>query len=99
MKISKLKNKYENICNKYISLFCIKQEMDFEGWIGDDIGGIAYCNDFFFNFSDIVLDINTNQPKGKIIDWYYDNLESTDNSINYYSYIKGLRVKELISVT
>jgi len=92
-KIEKLKENYETICNKYITIFCEKQEMDFNGWIGDIIGGIAICNDFYFNFDDIVLDINFDQPKGDIIDWYFDNLEIQDKYINYYSYIKGLRIK------
>ncbi len=94
-KLNELKKQYEFVCNEYVTKFCNKQEMDFEGWVGDTIGGIAYCNDFYFNFQDIVWDINSKQPKGVIIDWYYENLEIPEKSINYFSYTKGLRVSEL----
>ena len=95
IKLNELKKQYEFVCNEYVTKFCNKQEMDFEGWVGDTIGGIAYCNDFYFNFQDIVWDINSKQPKGAIVDWYYENLEKPEKSINYFSYTKGLRVSEL----
>ena len=93
--IKNLKKRYDNICNTYVKIFCEKQDMYFEGWVGDDVGSIACCNDFFFNLNDIILDIDTNQEEGYIINWYYDNLEIEDKNINYYSYIKGLRIKDL----
>lgn len=93
--LNELKNKYELICNDYVIFFCNKQEMDFEGWVGDVVGGIAYCNDFFFDFLNIVLDINSKQPKGLIVDWYYENMENPEKSINYHSYTKGLRISDL----
>jgi hypothetical protein len=93
--IKKLKKQYDNICNTYVKIFCEKQDMDFEGWVGNDVGSIACCNDFFFDLHDIILDIDTNQEEGYIINWYYDNLEIEDKNINYYSYIKGLRIKDL----
>lgn len=92
---NKLKERYEGICNEYISEFCEKQDFNFEGWVGDNVGEIALCNDFFFNFNDIVYDINTNQQKGLIIDWYYDNLDNIEKSINYFSYSKGLRISDM----
>jgi hypothetical protein len=95
MKIAELKEQYKSICKEYVKKFCKKQDMCYEGWVGDVIGGIVCINDFYFNFSDIVLDIDTKQPKGFIIDWYYDNIEVDDTYINYSSYIMGLRVKDL----
>ena len=90
--MEKLKQKYELICDEYINVFCVKQEMDFEGWVGNIVGGGACCNDFFFDFQDIVYDINTRQPQGLIVNWYYYNLELKDGNINYHSYAKGLRL-------
>ena len=92
MSLKKLQKDYYNICNEYIDAFIKKQSMSFNGWVGNTIGGIAYCNDFYFNFQDIVWDINSKQPKGAIVDWYYENLEVAEKSINYYSYTKELRV-------
>jgi hypothetical protein len=94
-KIKTLKKQYESICNKYILTFCEKQDFIFEGWVADIVGGVACCNDFFFSFDDIVLDVNTEQKPGDIIDWYYGNLEIDGVHINYYSYIKGLRISDL----
>ena len=93
--MSTLKLQYEKACNEYVKIFCKKQDMEFELWICDTIGDIAMCNDFFFSLSDIAYDVNSNQPKGLIIDWYYENIEAPNKSINYYSYTNGLRVAEI----
>ena len=94
--MSKLKEKYEFIVNEYIKEFCDKQELDFDFWLGDQIGGIAFFGDaLFFNFTDIVFDINSEQPKNLIIDWIYDSIDNSDVRINYYSYSKGLRFNDL----
>jgi hypothetical protein len=37
--IRQLKADYEAICMEYIERFCKRQEMDFEGWVGNDVGG------------------------------------------------------------
>ena len=96
IKHNELKKKYEFVCNEYVTKFCNKQGFDANfSWVGNIIGGIAYCNDFYFNFQDIVWDINSKQPKGAIVHWYYENLEMPEKSINYFSYTKGLRVSEL----
>lgn len=88
-----LKQKYEDACNEYVDIFCMKQDLANEGWVNDDIGGIALCSDFYFNLHDIVWDINSKQPKGQILDWYFECLDYPEKAINYYSYSKGLRIK------
>jgi len=95
MNIKKLKHDYETACNAYLKAFCEKQEMDFMFWVADEIGSIALCSDFYFNMSDIKFDIDTEQPKGFIIEWYDECLENPDKAINYYSYIHGLRIKDI----
>lgn len=90
-KLNKAIESYENVCNELAKDFCRKQDLIFDGWVGNQIGGIAYCSDFFFNMNDIVLDLKTDQPKGNIIDWYYSNTE--EYTINYYSHTKGLRAE------
>lgn len=94
-KIEKLKRDYEKACNQYMKLFCEKQDMYFDGFVNDDIGGIALCSDFFFNFQDIVWDVNAKIPKGVIIEWYDAQMENPERAINYYSYTKGLRHKDI----
>ena len=94
-KIDKLKKDYEKACKDYIKLFCEKQDLGFDGFVNDEIGGIALCSDFFFNFQDIVWDVNAKIPKGVIIEWYDAQLENPEKAINYYSYTKGLRNKDI----
>lgn len=93
--MKQLKQKYEEVCNEYVKRFCKKQGIEFDGWVANIVGEVAYCNDFYFNFQDIVLDVNSKQPKGLIIDWYYDSIDNHPKAINYYSYIKGLRFSDL----
>jgi hypothetical protein len=92
-----LNQEYETIVNKYIDAFCEKQEIDKceTFWIGDERGGLLDVASCTFDFSDIRLDIDTNQPKDKIFQWYYENDYINNKIINYQSYIKGLRVKYL----
>lgn len=90
--IKKLEKRYEEVCHDYMKLFSEKQDFDFDWWAGDEIGGVAICGDLFFNFSDIVWDINSNQPKWKILEWYDHCLENPKKATNYYSYTKGLRL-------
>ena len=97
MKLSKLKEQYEMIVSEYIRKFCNKQGLAFEHWAGDAIGGIACFGDiFYFNFSDIVFDINSRQHKGLIISWLYDSVDNPGKSINYFSYSKGLRCGDIV---
>ena len=84
----RLEKRYKLICEQYVREFCEKQEMDFGGWVGNQVGGIAYCSDFYFNFLDIVWDINSNQPKGLIIEWYYKSLDTPKLAVNYITYTK-----------
>jgi hypothetical protein len=91
----KLQKDYESIANAYLAEFCKKQELEFDGWVGDIVGGVAMFGDFFFSFPDIVWDINSNQPPHLIIAWYDDNLRIIEKSINYFSYTKGLRISQL----
>jgi len=90
--MKKLQKSYELACNSYVKAFCKKQDMDFNGWIGNSVGGIALCSDFSFNLHDIVWDMNSKQPKGVIIQWYDDCLSKPKKSINYYAYTKGVRI-------
>ena len=92
-----LKKEYKNIINKYIDAFCEKQEIDkcHTFWIGDEIGGLLDVASCTFDFLDIKRDIDTNQIKNKIFQWYYENDYINNKTINYKSYTKGLRVKDL----
>lgn len=100
-KLQDLNKQYEFICNEIIIKFCKKQKIDFDGWVGNEIGGVAsFSCQYYFNFSDIILDLNTKQPKWKILDWQSEDIEynlfnKQPQHINYKSYIMGLRIKQL----
>ena len=101
MSNEELQTQYENVCNEYVRRFCEKQDIEFDGWISDEVGGIAsFISQYFFNMSDIILDISTNQPVGFILDWQSDGvdfnlLKDKTEYINYNSYIMGLRYYDL----
>jgi len=87
-----LEKRYNAIVQEYIDKFSKKQGLELEHWVADRVGEIAcFGCVFFFNFSDIVFDINTKQPKGQIIDWLYYLLDNEGQSLNYSSYCKGFR--------
>lgn len=96
MNIKRLRKKYEFIVNEYIKIFCNKQDLIFEFWIGDKIGGTGCFGDIlYFNFQDIIWDINTHQPKGQIVNWMYESIDNPEKTINYFSYSKGLRFPDI----
>jgi hypothetical protein len=68
-----MKEKFENIVNEYIKKFCKYYGLQFDGWIGDDIGGVAQMSDYFFNFQDIR--------------YFYDNKTDWKIIINWYDYV------------
>ena len=92
-----LSKRYEEICNEYLDLFCEKHDVYYDYWVADQVGGIIEISDAFFNFDDIRLDIDLDAPKeekNSIWDWYWSNIDS-EQIINYYSYLKGLRITDL----
>ena len=86
------KKDYEDACNRYVQLFCEKQDCEFGGWVGDIVGGIAWVGDITVNLHDIVWDVNSNAPKGLLFEWYYKSLDSPSNATNYFAYTKGIKI-------
>ena len=101
IKLQELNRQYEFVCNEWVQKFCNKQQIDFDGWVGDEIGGIAsFSCQYFFNLSDIILDLNTKQPKGNILNWQSEDVDfnmfnEKQQHINYKSYTMGLRHEQL----
>jgi hypothetical protein len=91
---SKRMKALEGAAHSYIEAFCKKQEMEFEGTIG--VCEIVICSDFYFSFQDIVHDIETKQPKGLIIKWYYDSIDFHPKVLNYKSFCIGLRFEHIV---
>lgn len=87
--MKKLKESYKKLCMEYVEIFCDKQWLYFDSWVNDRVGETAVCSGYYINFLDLVMDVDTDQPKGFYIE-YYDYVLS-GNNVNYSSYIKGVR--------
>lgn len=91
-----LKSKTEIAIDDIIDAFAVKQDLEFQGFVSDDIFGIAdFGGTYFFNISDIYHDLISNQPKGLIVEWLDDCLDNQEQTINYRSYCMGLRFKDI----
>lgn len=93
---------YQLICNSIVDEFSQKHDLEFDGWVGDEVGGVAsFISQYFFKLSDMVLDLKTNQEKWFIMQWQDDTIAwrndifANGDYINYNSYIMGLRYKDL----
>lgn len=94
--MSKLKQNYESACNEYVKAFAKKQGLVFDYWIGDEVGGIAsFSCQYFFNMSDMVIDIETKQPKFLILKWHDELTICHPKTMNYKSYTMGLRFDQI----
>lgn len=90
-----MKQKFKEAVNEYILAFCLKQDIDWDYWIGNDVGGVACFGDLYLNFDDIRFDIDSNQPAGLITDHYWESVYNDPKVINYRSYAMGLRYDQV----
>ena len=92
-----MKKRFEQLVQEYILAFCLKHDIDFDYWIGGDIGGIASFQngEVYLNFDDIRFDIDTNQPNELIICHYWDSIDNYPKEINFKSYTEGLRYEQV----
>ena len=92
-----MKKRFEELVQEYILAFCIKHDIDFDYWVGNNIGGVAAFagGEVYLNFDDIRFDIDTNQPAELIICHYWDSMEHHPKEINFRSYAKGLRYDQV----
>jgi hypothetical protein len=84
--------------DRYTQLFCDKHEVEYnpENWIGGK-GEVIEIGDMFINFSDIRIDLEEKVSKEIFAEWYWNVTENNLLFINYKSWIKGLRPKDLKS--
>lgn len=83
-------SKYESACQRLVREFCYKQGVEFDFWLGDEIGSCFSVNcDAVLTLSDILFDLKTNQPKGKIFNWYWSQV-SQENPVSYKKYCEYL---------
>jgi hypothetical protein len=95
--VEDLKKQYEAVCNEYVNRFCEKQGLVFEDWGIGGPGGMCLCGDYFFNFMDIVWDINSEQPPGLILKWYDEMVDNPTEAVNYWAYARIEKESQKIS--
>lgn len=100
MKLKELKKHYEKVYYEYIEFFSKKQKLDFNQWATGKLGYVCFFSkyrfrnySYNFSFSDIVFDVNSNQKKGTIINWYNDYVNG--KRISYKSYLILLSVEKI----
>lgn len=81
-----MKQAYNKAVSAYIKAFCKKQDLQFDFWVCDDPGTVAFFGDYCFNFDDIRFDLDTEQKKNLILrwhDWRVDRGLKEEEVINY----------------
>lgn len=85
---------FEVAVDRLLIEFCEKHDLSYKFSVGNDSVDVFLISNYFFNLSDIYFDLKSNQPNGKIIQWY-DYLLDNEVEISYYAYCKGLRKEQL----
>ena len=95
-----LRKELEETLMAYIRLFEEKHDVDLQYIVNDEIMGVLdFGDEYFFNTTDIVYDIDHDLPKGLILQWAKDSIDDSKNparqTINLQSYAMGLRFEDL----
>lgn len=93
-KKNELKNRWTEVSNEYLRLFCEKHEYDYEpdAWIGQDAGTVASIGDMFVSMDDMRYDIDNNVEAQLFDKWYWESLDRHEKGLkymNYPSFVKG----------
>ena len=93
-----LKNYYNSVeeltkhfCKKY---FKGVYEYDVNDWVGCNIGGIIFINDYYFDFKNIVIAIKYKATKKELFGYYdfsYEKHIAGENCISFEQYLKYYR--------
>jgi hypothetical protein len=80
---------YGKASGNIIELFESKQDLQFEFWCGEGFA-VACISDLFIDIADIIFDLETEQPKGRIVEWYSEKQSSKfiEKMVNYPTYCK-----------
>ena len=88
--MEKLEKEYQRVCNAYVQEFCKKHDCKFKSWFDGVVGASVVLDDcMIIPFHDLIYDINSDQPRGRIISWWDNVLEFPYNSTSYFEYCKN----------
>lgn len=89
-----LRKNYENAVNDYIKAFEATNEIDFDFWVGEEVGGICFFGDYSFNFADVKYVVDNKIAFDWLISWYYFVVEYEKCYINLDAYCRRRRDAE-----
>ena len=90
-----MKKEIERLAKEVIKKFCLKHDFDYEdfetdfqnGYTHGDIWNTVNLADFYFNFSDIIYDIENNIEIDQLLK-FYDYCLETEKNISFEKYLK-----------
>jgi len=91
-----MKKRFEKVVAEYVKAFCKKQDLSFEFWVADQVGTVGLFSDYYIDFSDLKLDMDTKQPKGQILEWHEILIDNPKIITNYYCYCLSKKKKQSI---
>jgi len=92
------RQKLDKALRRYIKAFSKKHDTYLEFAVSDDLMGVLLFGDHYFNITDIIYDIDTNQDSDMIYTWYdatLDRAMEEKTTMNYESWCRGLRYEDL----
>ena len=87
-------NNLNDSIGDYVRLFETKHEIMLDYWVADLVGTIGVFGDYFIDFETIRIDLERSVEHGLFFEWYDLTLDLSlreEPTMNYYSYINGLR--------
>lgn len=90
-----IQERWRDICQEYLKLFCDKHEYSFEDcfWVTDNYGTIACVSDMFISMEHIRYDIDNNIEETMFEKWYWKAIEifelTGQDFMNYENFCKG----------
>lgn len=98
-KIYGLKDRLEHVTMQYAQRFAQKHGLpDFDGWVADRAGGVAYFGSIMVDFEDIRVDVDGKdglQYPPVIWEGYHKMCEESSEDCCYHAYIMGYRTKDM----
>lgn len=93
-----LQERWREICNEYLKLFCERHEIEpeYDGWVGFGqlgYGTVVCVGDMYIDMEDLRYDVDNNIDIDKFEEWYWKRLELAEYGVehwmNYKSFCSG----------
>jgi len=89
--MKELKTNYEKAVQAYVINFCERVEIDFDGWVGGQVGTVGCFGDHYFDFHDIKYFVENDFTFEIMMRWYWFTAEHPKCYINLPTFHKRVR--------